>query len=322
MKRIYAFLLTVVMLLTVGTLDGTAQVQKGRVRTIGRPNVPGKALAGVAIRARGQMNAVLTDGLGEFQIIIPNKKEGDAWVLQSAQKKGYELKDHELVGRQLVFSSNVPLVILMVDIKQLEADRQRIEENAYRVAERNYQKKLQELEQQKANNELTAERYRQELQALQENYERYQNLIGDMADRYARTDYDQLDSIDREINMCIEQGELDRADSLIHTVFDPETVLQRNRAAKEEVQSRITFAQSVIDKAVADREAILRDMEYAARVATLAEMLAEEYIAQGLREEARNNLQKALEIKTIIHGEESEEVGLLRDKIIGLEYAE
>ena len=322
MKRIYALLLTAVMLLIVGTIDGTAQVQKGRVRTIGRPNVPGKALAGVAIRARGQMNAVLTDGLGEFQIIIPNKKEGDAWVLQSAQKKGYELKDHELLGRQLVFSSNVPLVILMVDIKQFEADRQRIEENAYRVAERNYQKKLQELEQQKANNELTAERYRQELQALQENYERYQNLIGDMADRYARTDYDQLDSIDREINMCIEQGELDRADSLIHTVFDPETVLQRNRAAKEEVQSRITFAQSVIDKAVADREAILRDMEYAARVATLAEMLAEEYIAQGLREEARNNLQKALEIKTIIHGEESEEVGLLRDKIIGLEYAE
>ena len=45
--------------------------------------------------------------------------------------------------------------------------------------------------------------------------EAYQALIGDMADRYARTDYDQLDSIDYKINVCIENGELEKADSLI-----------------------------------------------------------------------------------------------------------
>lgn len=49
----------------------------------------------------------------------------------------------------------------------------RIEDNAYRVAEENYQKKLKAIEAQKQNNEISAERYHQELQQLQDKYEKY-----------------------------------------------------------------------------------------------------------------------------------------------------
>ena len=98
------------------------------------------------------------------------------------------------------------------------------------------------------------------------------------------------------------------ASSLIHTVFDPETVLERNRAAKEEIRQRIAFAQSIIDKANTDKEAILRDMEYAKRVAQLCDNLAEEYIIQGEQTKALECLEKSKEIKTILYGEESEEV--------------
>lgn len=285
-----------------------AQTQQGFVKTIGRPNKPGVALNGVTIRIRGMVNAVVSSESGEFHLSVPNKKDGDPIVLLSIHKNGYELKDKELLGRQLVFSSRVPIEILMVDQKQLAADKKRIEENAYRVAERNYQQKLKEIEAQVESSEITAERYRQELQQLQDKYEKYLALIGDMADRYARTDYDQLDSIDREINICIENGDLDKADSLIHTVFDPETVLERNRAAKAEIRQRIAFAQSIIDKAIADKEAILRDLEYAKRVARLCDNLAEEYKAQGEQSKAQECLEKSKEIKTILYGEESEEV--------------
>ena len=106
--------------------------------------------------------------------------------------------------------------------------------------------------------QLTEEQSRQELQNLQDKYEKYQSLIDGMADRYARTDYDHLDSIDREINICIENGELEKADSLIHTVFDPNTVLERNRAAKEEAQTKMKLAQDVIDEANDEKERLLR----------------------------------------------------------------
>lgn len=295
-----------------------AQTQQGLVKTIGRPNKPGQPLAGVVIRLRGMVNAVLSSSTGEFKVSMPNKKDGDPIVLQSVQKMGYELKDKGLIGRQQVFSSRVPLEILMVDTKQLEADKRRIEDNAYRVAERNYQKKLKEIEQQKNENEISAEKYQAELQELQDKYEKYMSLVGDMADRYARTDYDQLDSIDREINICIENGELDKADSLIHTVFDPETVLERNRAAKEEIRQRIALAQNIIDKANADREAIMRDMNYAKRIVTLSSNLAEEYVSQGDSAKARECLQKTLEIESILYGKDSEQVKATNKRIFSL----
>ena len=291
------------------------QTQLGYVKTIGRPEKPGKMLPNVMVQAKGMFNSVISDSTGYFTLSVPGKQDGDPIVFLRIQKKGYELKDKDLIGRQNACSSTVPLVIQMVDQEQLAADKHRIEANAYRVAEENYQQKLKHLEAARDSSTITIEKYRQELASLEEKYESYLSLIGDMADRYARTDYDNLDSIDRQINICIENGELDKADSLIHTVFDPETVLERNRAAKKEIQERIALAQSVIDKANADREAILQDIEYAQKVATMCENLAQEYIILEEKEKAIECLENSLEIKSILYGEESEEANEINNLI-------
>jgi len=292
-----------------------AQSQQGYVKTIGRPGKPGVPLENVTIQMAGMVNPVLSSSNGEFHLSAYNKKDGDAIKLLKVRKNGYELKDKELIGRSLVFSSHVPIYITMVDTRQLEADKKRIEENARRVAEMNYQKKLEQLEKENEKNKLSAEKFRQEKDALEEKYEKYLSLIGDMADRYARTDYDNLDSIDVEINICIENGELEKADSLIHTVFDPETVLERNRAAKKEIEERIKFAQAVIDKANADKEAILKDMEYARQIAVIADSIANEYIAQGEKQKAIYDLEKSLTIYRILDGDDCEKVKELEERI-------
>lgn len=292
-----------------------SQTQHGFVKTIGRPGKPGVPLENVTIQMMGMVNATTSSSTGEFKLSAYNKKDGDAIKLLKVRKNGYELKDKDLIGRSLVFSSHVPIYITMVDIRQLEADKRRIEENARRVAEENYQKKKAEIEKENNLHQLTAEKYRKQLDNLQEKYEKYLSLISDMADRYARTDYDNLDSIDVEINICIENGELEKADSLIHTVFDPETVLERNRAAKKEIEERIKFAQAVIDKAQADKEAILKDMDYALQIANLSENLAKEYIANKEFEKAIDCLKMSLDLKTIIYGEEYEEVKSLIQQI-------
>ncbi|WP_337788192.1 hypothetical protein [Phocaeicola plebeius] len=295
-----------IIIAVIISVQCSAQVQQGFVRTIGRPNKPGVVLEGVVIRVQGLINSVVTSSEGKFHLSVPDKKDGDALVLLSVRKNGYELKDKELIGRSLIFSSQVPIEILMVDMKQLIADKERIEKKAYQVAEHNYQKKLREIESQIKNREITAEKYRKKLQELQENYEKYLSLISDMADRYARTDYDQLDSIDYKISLCIENGELDKADSLIHTVFDPEKVLERNRLAKEEIQQRIAFAQSIIDKAKTDKEAIKRDKLYAERMIEFCDKLSREYLVQGEFFKALNCLEKSLEIKMVLYGVEDQ----------------
>ncbi len=297
------------------TLCALAQKQQGIVRTIGRPGKPGAPVANVTIRWKGMFNAVISNPNGQFSVAMPGKKNGDEIVLQSVSKNGYELKDKDVIGRPQVFSTTVPIEIVMVNLAQFQADKKRIADNAYKVAEKNYNKKLKEYEKKVKKKKITEEQYRQELERLQKQYEAYLSLIGDMAERYALTDYDQLDSIDYQINLCIENGELEKADSLIHTVFDPETVLERNIAAKEEIRQRIEFAQKVIDKANADKAAILRDFDYAERVIALSENLVTVYISQGEREKAINCLQKSLEIAIILHGEDNDIVRTIRQRI-------
>lgn len=312
-RRVYTLL--IICSLAVGCL---AQTQLGYVKTQGRPNKPGVPLANVTIRMKGLMNAVISGADGKFSVLFPGKKNGDAIFLASIIKTGYELIDSDMKGRPLVFNTNVPIEIVMVSSAELEANRKRISENAYRKAEENFQRKLKQLEQQKAESEITLEKYRQEYQELIDRYEKYKDLIAGMADRYARTDYDHLDSIDREINICIEEGELEKADSLIHTVFDPETVLERNRAAKEEVQAKMRLAQEIIDKANADKEALRRDSDYAKRVMVLCDNLAEEYLLQNEPDKARDCLMQSLSIRQFLYGEESEEVKIVQQKLKNL----
>lgn len=300
--------------LQIWILSVSAQTQHGYVKTLGRPNKPGIPLSGVSIRFRGLMNQVLSDEKGYFSIQMPDKKEGDAIILQGIRKNGYELKDRDLIGRPLVFSSRVPIEIVLISSEELAENKRRIEKKAYQVVEQNYQNKLKNIKKQLERQELTIDQYRQQLQDLEDKFEKYQMLIGEMADRYARTDYDHLDSIDQEINLCIENGELDKADSLIHTVFDPNTVLERNRAAKAEIQAKMDLAQRIIDKVNADREAILRDREYALQIATLSENLAKEYISQGEIERAKECLKKSLIIKELIYGEKHSEVDSIKTK--------
>ena len=312
-RRVYTLL--IICSLAVGCL---AQTQLGYVKTQGRPNKPGVPLANVTIRMKGLMNAVISGADGKFSVLFPGKKNGDAIFLASIIKTGYELIDSDMKRRPLVFNTNVPIEIVMVSSAELEANRKRISENAYRKAEENFQRKLKQLEQQKAESEITLEKYRQEYQELIDRYEKYKDLIAGMADRYARTDYDHLDSIDREINICIEEGELEKADSLIHTVFDPETVLERNRAAKEEVQAKMRLAQEIIDKANADKEALRRDSDYAKRVMVLCDNLAEEYLLQNEPDKARDCLMQSLSIRQFLYGEESEEVKIVQQKLKNL----
>ena len=305
----------VLLLVTILPLFGIAQTQQGYVKTQGLANKPGQPLAGVTIRWRGAMNAVLSGKDGKFGAVFSGKKDGDAISLLSVSKQGYELLNSDMLSQQLVFSTSVPIEIVMADSKVLEANRQRISDNAYRKAEETYQHKKQVLEQQLAESKITEAECRQQLQTLQDNYEKYVDMIEGMAEHYARTDYDHLDSLDREINLCIENGEFDKADSLIHTVFDPTKVLELNRAAKAAIQEKMQLAQEIIDRANADRESLRRDADYAKRVIVLCDNLAAEYLVEGQKKKYIECLQQSLAIRQILYGEESDEVKEVKQRI-------
>lgn len=235
------------------SLPMNAQVQKGIVRTIGRPNDPGKPLPGVVIRMKGQVNSMVTDRDGAFYYRF-NGKEGEPAQLLGVSKVGYELVDRSIIGKGMVLSSKVPWVIVMVSNEQLESDRNRISAVAQKKAEMEYQKKLEAINDALKQKRISTEEYKAQLEKLEHDYESYLFLIGTFADQYARTDYDSLDSLGIEIAQSMEEGNFDRADSLIHTRMDPDTVLERNHSAKAELQNKLEFLKAVLENAMKAKE--------------------------------------------------------------------
>ncbi|MBR1546016.1 MAG: tetratricopeptide repeat protein [Prevotella sp.] len=243
-----------ISLLFIGVaLVSPAQTQQGRVKTLGRPNKPGVALSGVTVRVRGAHNAVLSNAQGNFSIDMTGKKQGDAYSLQQVKKKGYELNDNGLIGRRYAFSSTVSLSIVMVSSSQLQADKQRMEDNAYKVGEKNYKEKIALLEKQRKTNQITIDQYRQQIQDLQNSFEKYQSLIDFLADHYARADYDELDEKEREINLCIENGDLNKAEQLLQQL----DIVKR----LADIEQRIKSGKSLMAEAEKDMARILRQQE-------------------------------------------------------------
>lgn len=261
------------MLLALSTL-AWAQTQQGYVKTLGRPNKQGQALSGVTLKVKGSHNTVLSDQNGNFSLIMADLKNGDAYSLQRVQKNGYELNEIDLVGRKLAFSDKVPLTIVMVSSEQLQADKDRIETTAYATAQKNYETKMSLIEEQLSSKEITKEQYQAAINNLQNKFEKYQLLIDGLATHYAHTDYDQLNDKEREVNLCIENGDLERADMLLQTLFDPIEDIRRNKEALDELNKQIEQAQGVITQANTDMAAVLKqqekDAEYLYQLYTIA----------------------------------------------------
>ena len=245
--------LSVLLCLCLCAVSAAAQTQQGYVKTLGRPNQKGQALSGVTIRVKGGHNAVLSSVDGAFTLTLTGKKLGESYQLQQVQKQGYELKDKGAVGRQYAYSDKVPLVLVMQSRQHYQEEKQRIENSIYAAMERRYQSDIERLEQQKASNQLAIEQYRQQLQQLQQNFERIQGLVDGLAEHYALVDYDELNDKEREINLSIEAGQLEKADSLLQ--------LLGVQKQAQDIAQRLQAGQKLQEEAQQDMAAILKQQE-------------------------------------------------------------
>lgn len=242
-----------------GFLPIYAQTQQGYVKTLGRPNKPGVALSGVTIRIRGAHNEVLSKKDGTFSFQLTGKKPGDAYQFQRIQKQGYELKESGTIGKIYAYSTVVPVVIVMKSVKESQEERQRITEAIEKKVAENYQSQLAGLEQQKSSGKVKLEDYRKRIQELNNSFENIEGIIDGLAEHYAFTDYDYLTDQEREINHCIENGELEKAEALLKSFFDPIEALKSNNELLKKGQKLMAEAKEMQTRNLKQQE---RDANY------------------------------------------------------------
>ena len=253
MKKLYAFIALWLMM-----CGAFAQTQQGFVKTKGRMDakgnlISGQGLKGATISVQGRTTVLVNADDGSFTFPVPETR----FCIDSVKKKGYQLVDVGSCPRSYERSSN-PIYFVMESPEQQLQDQL----NAERKIRRNLQKQLQqredEIEELKASQKITAEEYLAALQKLYADQESNEQLISDMAKRYAELDYDQLDEFYRQVSYCIENGELVKADSLLNTKGDVtlqvEEQLRKGQAIKEQ-EEQLNQAKTVH---VADMEELAK----------------------------------------------------------------
>lgn len=206
MKKIFIL----IFLIISTTIYAQSYHQFGYVKTKGSRDKAGNRIEGVRIKVKGKKGAYQTDSIGEFSIDGLERK----FILERVDRAGYELLDYETIGANIEVSSE-PLRIVMVDKHQLNAEKSAIL------------------------NELLKEfnKRQEENRQLQIDLSNLQKSFSEMADRLARVDYDLMNEKDREIHICMEQGDYKKADSLI--------------LSKGSIQERIEYSQKG-DKSILD----------------------------------------------------------------------
>ena len=232
MKRL---LWTAACLLLV--LSASAQTQQGYVKTKGRlvngSVVSGQRIAGVTVQVKGR-NAVVSQQGGAFSFHVPSNK----YSVQSVKKQGFVLSDPDVLSKQYSYSAN-PLIFVMETPSQQMEDKLAAERKLRRTLSRQLQQREDEIEKLKEQKELTEEQYHKALQDLYAEQEKSLNLVSQMAERYSRVDFDQLDEFNRRISDCIIEGRLAEADSLIKSKGDlKDRIAVHNSHHEANVQAR------------------------------------------------------------------------------------
>lgn len=222
-----------------------AQTQQGIVKTRGRmvngQLVAGQKLSGATVTLNFG-NALVSGNNGAFSFNVP---AGKSYSLVMAKKQGYTLADPEYTRRSFKYSAGNPFYVVLEDEAQRQTDINAATRKVRRTLTAQLQKREDEIEELKTQNKLTEAEYQKRLKELYDNQSKSELLVKEMAERYAATDYDQLDEFNRQVQMYIEEGELQKADSMIRSkgdmdkrIADYHQAITTNKKERETLQQR------------------------------------------------------------------------------------
>ena len=240
-----------------------AQVQKGYVRTCGRPNNPkGTRISGVTIRVSGLHGAVVSKDNGYFDFDLGGGQTSYSVTSVRDNSYQYELQEKELLNRKEPVSTSVPKEIVMVSL----AEKRAIEAKKRQQIENQYQKDVERLEMQKAQNQITIEQYRQHLQELQDAFDKRDMLISDLSEYFANIDYAMLSEEQARISALLEEGDLLTADSIINAKGSIEDRLETYLDFKGENDEMEAALRQRHEDKIASRDDLMKDCEAKFRI--------------------------------------------------------
>ena len=238
MKKI---ILTLLALAILGGIQAQTQsgVVKTRGRMVGGKLVPGTLLSGATVQVEGRQAILAKDGRFSFPV-----KDGK-FTIKSVIKQGYRLVDADAC-RSYNYSAT-PLQIVMEEPSTLQADQLATERKLRRELQRRLQQREDEIEEM----QISLDEKNRLLAQINQEREDNEKIIVQMSAYYATIDYDQLDSFQQHVTQLLENGELERADSLLRTrgnMADRIRQMRQEQKAEAKEEAELAQQQQLIDR--------------------------------------------------------------------------
>ena len=247
MKRFLFFLL-----LSFVVIFASAEMQQGYTKTRGKLDakgqlIPGQRLSGVIVETdRGKVPSK-ENGDFEFSVV------GGQFILKGVTLDGYILNDVEQLRRTYKYSAT-PLALVLVKPEEYNAEKINAQKKIIRTLRKTLQEREDEIEALCEEKKITEQEKYALYQKLYADEQNSQKLVEEMAERYAKTDFDQIDEFQRQVTNLIINGELEKADSLLNTKGNIEEQIRENQQLDEvnaKRQKEIEEEQSQLEKSQA-----------------------------------------------------------------------
>lgn len=243
MKRFYFIILFVFFQFVC-----LAQEQLGYVKTISRSQRPGQYLGNVVLNIGNQRNRILSDSItGEFKLKLSSDEVINGFSLKSVTKRGYALQNREDL-RLYPYSPNIKLPIYMYSISERMQEEELIKERSLAEMRKKYNQLIDDLKRKEADVSILNNK----LSELEDRFNNCELLINELASVYASVNYENLSPTDSLINVYIEHGEIEAADSLVNLKDDLENRYKQAIVMQQASTSLSILSQNLTDEVVND----------------------------------------------------------------------
>jgi tetratricopeptide (TPR) repeat protein len=237
------------------TIQINAQIQKGVIREMNSNKTP---LSNVYIKFTDAIPTT-TDDSGAFRLVFSRKKVGDLIFCEEIKKQGYEIVNkRELETLKISQTRALSFDIILAKIGVIAAAKREYYDVSDKALRASYNRVKNALREQVTQSQISQMDYIEQMKQLQERYDRQRASLDELAEKFARVNFDDVSDLYREALQLFKDGQIEEA---IKKLEDADLIARTNRRLAE--RERLRKAGLLIMEQKAENDSGLRtDINY------------------------------------------------------------
>lgn len=217
-------------------------------------NSGNRPLAGVQIKALGSTpEQTGKDGL--FQLSFTSKKPGDRIIVSEISRAGYEIVNKDVVNNWVVLNDpNVRTRIVMCPEGLTAQNILKYYNISFDALNTSYTERIRQLQQERDEARIDVKTYGEKVKLLSEQFENQQKHIEELAEKFARENFDDCSAIHRQAFDAFEKGDIEGAIRILESVNSNEQIarareqLKKGEALEKEAKDMQAQSLEIIDQ--------------------------------------------------------------------------